>query len=662
MTVGDNGSPSGESEQSHGRRSEAEGAPQPKEQASGATIPPTRPPGFGKDEGHDLSRLSADLELPPPAEAQAADEPPQRAVPARPEEGTQGSGTRPEGNTQRETGNSRFEDSSSGDPLIGEVILDRYRILRRIGSGGMGSVYVGEQLAVRREVALKVLRPELLSNENVRQRFRREAEIIGRLSHPNTIQLIDYGETPNGLAVMVCELLRGLPLNDRLKSEGPMDLVEVLQLGEQVARSLAEAHHQGLVHRDLKPANIFLVDHGDGLFAKVLDFGIARLLDEEATRLTTTGQVFGTPRYMSPEQAISTARVDERSDLYSLGLILYEGLVGQPPFVAQTSLQYLSAHTTKTPPKLRENYPAAPEALEALIDACLEKDPENRPPSAEALADVLVAIRREFEGASLPPDGGLTERGGLSRGRESGSWTQQPSTWLRTTQRPGPKPDGEKGAPARRKPLMGLLLGGLLLLLGGSALAVWLSNTDLFGGRKPIVVALESPDADLSVLPEEEAPLRIEVATDAGADESPDAQTSGLDAEPTEVRPKPERERTRPRKREKKKVLNPLGRTVTQEPRSMLIPGGELEGPNFAERAKECSSSTWRGLARFSTRRCRDGCAIIIDEQCGGRTPARDRSISPGRRHVVVVCGRKVVWSGSLRFQKDETTQISCRR
>ncbi|CAN0600223.1 unnamed protein product, partial [Laminaria digitata] len=164
--------------------------------------------------------------------------------------------------------------SRTVDPLIGRVRLERYEILRRIGSGGMGAVYMGRQPAVGREIALKVLRADLVNNEHVRQRFRREAEIIGRLNHPNTIQLIDYGETSDGLAVMVMELLVGQALNERLKTKGPLTVPEVIALGKQIAGSLSEAHLIGLVHRDLKPANVFLTEVGNQVHGKVLDFGI----------------------------------------------------------------------------------------------------------------------------------------------------------------------------------------------------------------------------------------------------------------------------------------------------------------------------------------------------------------------------------------------------
>ncbi|MEL6186879.1 MAG: protein kinase, partial [Myxococcota bacterium] len=156
--------------------------------------------------------------------------------------GTAGSGTRPEGHTRRDPPDRRAGHSSaSGDPLIGAVLLDRYRVARRIGSGGMGTVYAAEQVSVGREVALKILRSDLVGQEGVRLRFRREAEVIARLSHPSTIRLIDYGETADGRAVMVMELLEGVPLNERLRAEGPMEVEEVLRIGEEVARALAEA-------------------------------------------------------------------------------------------------------------------------------------------------------------------------------------------------------------------------------------------------------------------------------------------------------------------------------------------------------------------------------------------------------------------------------------
>ena len=291
-------------------------------------------------------------------------------------------------------------DSYSGPPtdqLIGRILEGRYRVKRKLDAGGMGTVYVAEQLGLGREVALKILHNDLMNSEQVRKRFRREATIVSRLNHPNTIRLFEYFEIENGPAVMAMELLHGESLSDRLRSGRTLDVRQTLVLGEEIASSLDEAHLNGLVHRDLKPGNIFLVDLNGQPHAKVLDFGIARIVEEEATRLTADGQIFGTPRYMSPEQAYSTADVDSRADIYSLGLILFECVVGKPPFVAETSLQYLTAHSTMTPPKLRDVYPEAPESLEILIDDCLAKDSSLRPQSAEILKTRLQQIRMALE-------------------------------------------------------------------------------------------------------------------------------------------------------------------------------------------------------------------------------------------------------------------------
>ncbi|NJK90049.1 MAG: serine/threonine protein kinase, partial [Myxococcales bacterium] len=267
------------------------------------------------------------------------------------------------------------------DPWLGRTVLDRYRLIRRIGAGGMGSVYEAEQLSVGRSVAVKLLRTEVGSDPVLRDRFRREAEITGRLRHPHTVSLIDYGETPEGTAIIVMELLTGKSLDGLLHERGALSLAEALRIGEQVASSLSDAHQRGLVHRDLKPSNIFVTKVSGEHFCKVLDFGIARFHEEGEAKLTATGQVFGTPRYMAPEQAMSAADVDARADLYSLGLILFECVTGQAPFRATTAIQYLTAHSIETPPMLRSLRPDAPTELERLIDGLLQKDPDKRLPT-----------------------------------------------------------------------------------------------------------------------------------------------------------------------------------------------------------------------------------------------------------------------------------------
>ena len=633
-----------------GRPEEASGPPYPEEGTEETALRP------------DVSHLSADLALPP--------------------EGTEGSGTRPEGHTRRDPEGRKPGDSiGSGDPLIGQVVLERYRIERRIGAGGMGAVYAGVQLAVDREVALKVLRSDLMANEHVRQRFRREAEIIGRLCHPNTIALIDYGETREGLAIMVTELLRGMPLNDRLKADGPMDLLEVLDLGESVSRSLAEAHSRGLVHRDLKPANIFLVDMGESTVVKVLDFGIARLLDEESTRLTTTGQVFGTPRYMAPEQAMSTASVDARADLYSLGLILYEGLVGQPPFVAQTSFQYLSAHTTQAPPKLRARYPAAPAELEALIDACLAKDPEQRPSSADALAEALAEIRtsvaREFRAGSGRPTEGFGEIVSAPSKTSSSRFRSRTllaagflavvvfamAAWLgvgrghRVEFEPLPVENGLARADSDPSP-------------AGEA-----APAEPDAGSPPGPGGASGSSSPVSGEAKGESPPGTHQKSEEGVGSAPGVDDGEVDAPPKAggdaglaASGKALDRRSQPRRRRRarpdageRRAEAPVGTGAVTGPRGLVLDVEEGPSSDLVALARGCERSVWRGLARLNTRACPEGCAVLVDEQCAGRTPAVERALPPGRRVVAVVCEDRVLRRRTMTFRAQKTSELSCR-
>ena len=563
----------------------------------------------------------------------------------------------------------RDSGSMTLDPLIGRVILERYEVLRRIGSGGMGSVYVGQQLAVGREVALKVLRQDLINNEHIRQRFRREAEIVGKLRHPNTVQLIDYGETDHGLAVMVMELLHGHSLSERLKAQGALSLEQTLELGEAVAGSLAEAHTRGLVHRDLKPANIFLAEVGATIHGKVLDFGIARLLDEEATRLTSTGQVFGTPRYMSPEQALSAADVDPRSDLYSLGLILYECLVGEPPFVAQTSIQYLSAHTTQEPPKLREEAPDAPEGLEVLIDACLAKDPDERPSSAEEVGNALRSIRTAL--ATGTPVS-------ISIFRRPSALQPTGDTGLEATYRPSAPTEvaNKAGAGSGR--------GSRWVLAAASGMAVlvaaWVAFVYLQRERPAPVVAraevppVEQRKADAGdgvetvILPTDRSDPadRVGSPRDAGmADQGeapapPVADPPGPSAvSPPTVAPSPRK--ARPRKQHRPRSGGALVGPVTEGPRSLVIPDFEDEKTDLVAQAASCRTSDLTGLSRLTTRRCPADCAVILDDHCAGRTPAADRPVPPGRRIVSIVCDGKLKRRRTLRFREDQTRVFRCR-
>lgn len=275
---------------------------------------------------------------------------------------------------------------ADGSDPIGRIFDGRYQVVALIGRGGMGTVYRAVHVAMNQVVALKVLHRELSADEVQVQRFYQEARASSRLRHPNTIKVFDFGRSDEGHLYLAMEFLEGETLTQLLRRERVLPARRALAIARQVAKSLAEAHRSGLVHRDLKPDNIFLTKiYGEEDFVKVLDFGIAKFLASEpqAKPLTQMGLVCGTPLYLSPEQALGRT-LDGRSDLYSLGVILYEMLSGAPPFRAETPVSLVMRHIHATPPPLQGPQPIPP-AVRDLVLSLLEKDRDRRPPTAEAL-------------------------------------------------------------------------------------------------------------------------------------------------------------------------------------------------------------------------------------------------------------------------------------
>ncbi|HEY6725695.1 MAG TPA: protein kinase, partial [Polyangiaceae bacterium] len=273
------------------------------------------------------------------------------------------------------------------EALIGKVLAGRYRIDALLGAGGMGAVYRAEHVHMKKLMALKVLHREMTAMPDVVQRFEREAVAAGRIEHPHVAGAKDFGKLEDGSFYLALEYVEGSTLRQLMKAERlAPDRIQVI-IG-QIASALAAAHRLGVVHRDLKPENIMLVSRSDGSdFVKVLDFGIAKLTRGETARepqLTAMGSVFGTPEYMSPEQAMGST-VDAQSDLYSVGVVLYEMLAGKTPFAARGMLAVLAAHMTEAPPPLPKD---APEALARLALELLEKSPGARP-TAQALSERL---------------------------------------------------------------------------------------------------------------------------------------------------------------------------------------------------------------------------------------------------------------------------------
>ncbi len=284
------------------------------------------------------------------------------------------------------------------DPFIGRAILGgQYQVLEKIGTGGMGSVYKASQPSMNRMVAIKILHPKLAGRKDLTSRFRREARAMSQLTHPNTVKVFAFGELEeDGSLYIVMEMLEGKNLNQIVRREGPLPPERAIPIMVQVCGALQEAHDIGIVHRDLKPENIFLARQG-GItdFPKVLDFGLAKVTERQmqpgSIILTQEGMVFGTPEFMSPEQAQGRT-LDARSDIYSLAVILYELLTGKLPFTARTPMEYIQKHVTEPVLPFAERAPDRkfPKGLEEAIGRALAKRPEDRYQTA---ADFAEAIR-----------------------------------------------------------------------------------------------------------------------------------------------------------------------------------------------------------------------------------------------------------------------------
>ena len=332
--------------------------------------------------------------------------------------------------------------------MIGELIDGRYEVEDLVGTGGMSSVYRARDSVLGRRVALKILHEHFSRDDEYVERFRREARAIARLNHPNIVTVIDRGEF-EGRQFIVFEHVRGENLKDHVRRQGPLPVEEALALTHQVARGLGFAHEHGIVHRDVKPQNVLLDESGS---PKVTDFGIARSLDPK-DGLTETGAVLGTSDYISPEQA-SGRRVDERSDQYSLGVLLYELLTGEVPYPADSIMAAAMRHLHDPVPSARERRPDVPPEVDAIIARAMAKDPRDRFPSMAAMEAALEAC--------LADDAGVEAATGV----------------LRTS--PGRRPPPRQ---ARGRRLLPLLLGLLVLAAGALALFLLVGRSDDGGGE-----------------------------------------------------------------------------------------------------------------------------------------------------------------------------------
>ncbi len=278
------------------------------------------------------------------------------------------------------------------EKLIGASIGGRYRIDEKIGAGGMGTVYRARRLLIGDDVAVKILHLEIMSDPHAVERFRREAQAAARLKHSNAVMIYDFGVSEDGLFYLVMELVEGESLRHIIRERGPLSPQMAAHIVSQVCAVLEDSHRNNIIHRDLKPDNIIVTTTAEGFRVKVLDFGIAKLRDISNTsaNITKSGAMMGTPHYMSPEQCMGE-ELDGRSDIYSLGIVLYEMLTGVVPFNSPVSSAVVVQHVTQQPPPLRAINVSVSPAVEAVVMSALEKQREARPQTATALTEQLAA-------------------------------------------------------------------------------------------------------------------------------------------------------------------------------------------------------------------------------------------------------------------------------
>ncbi len=374
------------------------------------------------------------------------------------------------------------------DTLIGTVFDGRYRIVRKLGAGGMADVYLAEDQELGRQVAIKILNDRHAADDSFIERFRREAKNAAGLSHPNIVSIYDRGEA-EGTYYIAMEFLDGRSLKELIVGRGPAPIKVAIEYARNILAALAAAHRQGIVHRDIKPHNVLIGAEGR---VKVTDFGIAR---SGASQMTEVGSIIGTAQYLSPEQARG-APVDQTSDLYSAGVVLYEMLTGQVPFTGDTPLEIAMKHLSEVPKPPSEHRPEIPHDLDSIVLRALAKDPSERYQSAE---EMDADLARVAEGLPVDPE---TEEAATAVLSGSGLMAAAPTSVIaRSPAEPGlPAPPGRappagyygyEGPPRRRRPVWPWVLS--VLLLAAAAGAAWFAYTkiqDQLAQNKPVPVPL----------------------------------------------------------------------------------------------------------------------------------------------------------------------------
>lgn len=495
----------------------------------------------------------------------------------------------------------------------GQVLDGKYRIVRLIGEGGMGAVYEGENTRIKRRVAIKVLHSGVASNDEMVQRFEREAQVAGTVGNDHILEILDLGSLPSGERYMVMEFLDGQTLTDRIKDRGRLAPGEALAILKQALEGLSAAHAANIVHRDLKPENIFILKQKAGHkdFVKIIDFGISKFEGQGASsRMTRTGALMGTPHYMAPEQATGSSVVDARTDIYAIGIILYEAVTGRVPFEAESFNQLLFEIALAKIAPARQLIPDLDPAIDSIILKATARDPVHRfqncaellgairaweqtgaavqlPPEQSIEAIVASAVPRTGAHAAVPPK--TTPSAGNERpsaavpaapfrgedphaeqvsGRVSATPAQSVEAPRPPTQSTWSQSQAELTVPKSSAPIIAATLFGVALLASGGAAGYWyFSHSETPAAQPPGVasagVTPQVPPA-VSAAPEPEATgsadaPKAETPPAASAEsESAAAASAGVTAKPptSKARPTPPREPKTEPKTDKPKPKN----------------------------------------------------------------------------------------------------------
>jgi serine/threonine-protein kinase len=334
------------------------------------------------------------------------------------------------------------------DELIGKVVAGRYRVLEKLGEGGMGAVYLAEHVTIEKKVALKVLLHDYARKADLKERFLQEARAAARIGHENIVDITDFGDTPNHSVFFAMEFLEGVDLAQLIRTHGPIPWARAKPILLQICRALGAAHSKGVIHRDMKPENIYLIEReGRSDFVKLLDFGIAKMsASDRESRLTRTGMIFGTPEYMSPEQAQGN-KPDHRVDVYAVGVIMYEMLTGRVPFKADTFMGILTKHIFEQPLPPSQMNPdvVIPVEAERIVLKAMDKEREQR---FQSMAEMAAAIT-SASGRVTRPTGDISTadpRIMQAAPRPAGATSQQPPV-SRAPSAPAARPWGERKVP-----------------------------------------------------------------------------------------------------------------------------------------------------------------------------------------------------------------------